>query len=168
MPIPAFVAAGTGANTANTGGTSLSVPLPAGIVADNILILTVETANEPLNTPAGWAFVGSGAVAQATGLATGLNNYWLRYTGSETAPTVSMTTGNHLVGRIAAFAGCVTSGSPINGTPATLADGTDVASTAHISGWTNASLASPAVTEFFDNWSTTGNGGGFGAAYGGL
>src|SRR5215216_425144 len=163
MPVPTFVAAGTGANTANTGGTSLSVPLPAGIAADHILILTVETANEPLNTPAGWAFVGSGAVAQATGLVTGLNNYWLRYTGSETAPTVSMTTGNHLVARIAAFSGCVTSGSPINGTPtavsipggtttaadclivAAVSTGADVASTAQISGWTNASLASPAV-----------------------
>jgi hypothetical protein len=194
VPIPTFVAAGTAANTATGGGTSITPGLPAGIAADDILVVAIEAANEPINATTGWTNIGSGTVAQATGLITGLTLRWHRYTGSAPSTTFTLTTGNHLVGRIAAFRGCVTAGSPINGTPAVLSDngtttafsipagttsvadclvvaavatGTDVTSLVHATGWTNASLASPAVTEFFDNWNATGNGGGFAAAYGG-
>ena len=195
MAIPTFVAAGTQAQTANAGGAGPVTPgLPAGIAANDILILMVEAANEPVNAISGWANVGSGAVVQATGLVTDLTVRWLRYTGSESAPAVSITGANHVIARIAAFRGCVTSGSPINGTPAVNADngtttafsipggtttavdclvvaalstGTDVTSTAMASGWTSTTTFSPTLTEFFDNWHVTGNGGGFAAAYGG-
>jgi hypothetical protein len=194
MPIPTFVSVGTQAQTATGGGTSITPGAPAGSLADDIWVVAIEAANEPINATTGWTNIGSGTVAQATGLVTGLTLRWHRYTGSAPSTTFTLTTGNHLVGRIAAFRGCVTAGSPISGTPAVLSDngtttsfsipagstaaadclviaalatGTDVTSLVHASGWTNASLASPGVTEFFDNWHSTGNGGGFAAAYGG-
>jgi len=195
VPIPTFVAAGTVAATATAGGVGpVSPGIPAGTTTNDIMILYVETGNQAVTAISGWTLVGAGGVAQATGLVTMLTIMWKRAGASETAPGVSIAAGgDHIVSRIATFRGCVTSGSPINATNPTVqntasasvsiagvtttvadcmicaavATGQDVASTANISGWTNASLASPAITENMDNWDTTGNGGGFGAAYGG-
>jgi hypothetical protein len=116
-----WVAAGTlGASTAG-----VSVPLPAGIAAGDILLLFVTSANETtagvstgdIAAPSGWAMVtgtgsannGQGAAAGAT--STRLTVFWLRYTGVETAPTVA-DTGDHNVAVIHAFRGCVASGNP--------------------------------------------------------
>jgi hypothetical protein len=196
LPIPQVAAVGAQANTANAGGSgALSVPLPAGVVAGQILILVVEAANEPINAIAGWTNVGTGTVVQANGVITDLTIRWMRATGSDTAPSVQATPQNHLVARIMSVYGCVTTGSPISGTPAVLADngttaafsipggttanadclvvaalstGTDVTSTAMASGWTSTTtFADPSLTEQMDNWHVTGNGGGFALAVGG-
>lgn len=190
MPIPTVYAVGTA--TAVTTGAA-SVPPPAGTVANDILILLVEAANEPLNAITGYANIGTGTVVQATGLVTSLSARWKRSAGSEGNVSVSSTPQNHLMCRIIGVRGCVTAGSPINvvntgvdnatgtafsipGATTTVADclviaalstGTDVASTTKVSGWTNASLAAPSITEQVDNWTTNGNGGGIGAAAGG-
>jgi len=197
VPIPTFVAAGTAANTPtpNGGVGPINPGIPAGTTTDDIMILYVETGNQSVTAIAGWTLVGAGGVAQATGLVTMLTIMWRRATsGSETAPNVSIAAGgDHIIARIATFRGCVTSGSPINATNptvqntasasvsiagvtttvadcmvcASVATGQDVASTTNISGWANASLANPSIIENADNWTTSGNGGGFGVAYGG-
>jgi hypothetical protein len=193
VTIPSVAAVGAQAQTANAGSTSaLSVPLPAGVTAGQILLLFVESDVQPINAIAGYTNVGVGTVVQATGLATSLTIRWHLATGSDTAPSVQAAgTQNHLVARIMSVDGC--NAAPINGTPATFSDnttvtsvsipggvttvadclivaafstGTDVTSTSMVSGWTNASLSS--VTEQMDNWHVTGNAGGFGVAVGGL
>lgn len=196
MGIPIFVAAGTQAQTANGGGTGPVTPgIPAGATTDDILVLYIETANEPVSATSGYADIGVGTVAQANGLVTALTIRWKRAGGSESAPSVSIAAGNHVIARLVAFRGCVTTGNPYESvqvstdnttvTTATIqsaaagtlgpdrmicaavATGTDVTSTTMAGTWTNASLASPGITESLDNWHVTGNGGGFASAYGG-
>lgn len=187
MALPTVYAVGTA--TSAVGGAA-SVPPPAGTVADDILILLVEAANEPLNTITGYTRIGSGAVIQATGLVTDLSAFWKRSAGSEANVSVSSTPQNHLMCRIIGVRGCVTSGSPVNvvntgldnttGTAfsipgatttqpdclviAALSTGTDVNSTTMATGYTNASLGS--ITERVDNWTSSGNGGGIAACSG--
>lgn len=196
MPIPSYVAAGTQAQTGTTGGVGPVTPgIPAGTTTDDIMVLYAETSNQAVTAIAGWTLVGTGGVAQATGAVTMLTIMWRRATsGSETAPGVSIAAGgNHIVSRIATFRDCVTSGSPINATNPTVqntsstavsiagvtttvadcmicaavATGTDATSTTMVGSWANATWASPSIVENMDNWHVTGDGGGFGAAYGG-
>lgn len=189
--MPTIVAVGAVAS----GTTSAISPgLPSGWAADDIHLLFIEAANEPLNTISGFTRIGSGAVVQATGLVTDLSAFWRRAVAGDTAPSITSTPQNHLIARIIGVRGCVTSGSPINivntgvdnttgttfsipGTLATTAGnclvfaalsvGTDVNSTTMTTGWTNASLADPSITEDLDNWVTSGNGGGIAVAHGG-
>jgi hypothetical protein len=179
--MPIFVAAGTVA----TGTTSASPALPAGWALNDILVLGVETGNQTVNAITGYSNVGTGIVQSATGAVTALTVRWKRATGSESAPSVGVTSGDHIVARLMAIRGCVTTGTPFD-TPATgtdtatgtgfsipggttlgidrlivaaIAVGTDTA-TAQVTGTpTNASLAGIAVR--INNWSATGNGGGF-------
>ena len=195
MPMPTVYALGAVAQ----GTTAAIAPaIPAGTVANDILICVCETGQQPVTTPAGWALVGGAAVVQASGLVTDLTIFWKRAVGGDTAPSLITTPSpmNHIIARIIGVRGCVTSGSPINGTPVTslantaatavsitggtttaadclifacVSTGVDVTTnlTAQIGSWANASLASPATTEQLDNWTSNGNGGGFGVATGG-
>jgi hypothetical protein len=194
MSLPTVYAIGAVAE----GTTAAITPaIPAGTVGNDILICVCETGQQPITTPSGWAIVGGAAVVQATGLVTDLTVYWKRAVGGDTSPSLLVTTGpqDHIVARIIGVRGCITSGSPINGTPvsslantaatavsitggtttavnclvfAIVSTGLDPAasSTVQISGWTNASLGS--LTEQADNWTANGNGGGFGVATGTL
>jgi hypothetical protein len=181
MAIPSIVA--VGAVSAVTSG-ACTPGIPAGNAADDILLLFVEAANEPLNAITNFTRIGSGAVIQATGLVTDLSAFWARAVGGDTAPSITSSPQNHLIARIVGVRGCVTSGSPVNvvntgldnttgtafsipGATTTAADclvfaalstGTDVTSTTMATGWTNASLAS--IAEQVDNWNLAGNGGG--------
>jgi len=114
--VPTFVAAG-----AVTSGTSTITPArPAGIVAGDILLLFVETANQACsitNQNGGtWAAVASSP--QGTGTAGGtsatrLTVFWSRYNGTQGAPTVS-DSGNHTAGRMIAIRNAAASGDPWN------------------------------------------------------
>lgn len=186
MPMPTVVSVGAVAS----GAAAITPALPAGQAAGDILLLPVETENQVVTPPAGYAIATSGQVIVSTGTVTRLTVLWKRATGTEAAPTIA-DPGDHAVGRMIAIRGCVTTGNPWNAAPVgatetvsdtsvscpaittTAADclvvnvfstGTDVASTAHVSGWANASLA--AVTERMDNWVTSGLGGGLGMATG--
>lgn len=186
MPMPTVVAVGT-----VTSGTAAITPaLPTGWAANDIILLPVETENQVVTPPTGWAIATSGQVIVSTGTITRLTVLWRRAVAGMTAPTVT-DPGDHAVGRTIAIRGCVTVGNPWNITASateTLSDtsvscpgltttapdclivnvfstGTDVASTTHVSGWTNASLTS--VTERMDNWVSAGLGGGIGMATGG-
>lgn len=185
MPMPTVVAVGTVAN-----GTASVVPaLPAGWAADDIFVMPTESENQSIFTPTGWGLAAGGAVIVSTGVVTRLTVFWRRAVAGDTDPTV-VDPGDHVVARIIAVRGCVTTGNPWNvsatatelvadtsvsvpGATTTAPDclvlaivstGTDVASTAHASGWANASLGS--VTEQMDNWVADGLGGGFAMASG--
>ena len=138
MPLPTVYAVGV-ANSNTTGAITLA--LPAGTVANDILIAILETGQQPVATPAGWALVGNAAVVQATGLVTDLTVFWKRAVGGDAAPSFATTPQpqDHIVGRIVGVRGCVTTGSPINGTPATGLDNVATATAFSIPGGTTTS-----------------------------
>lgn len=190
MALPTIVAVGAVSSVVSGACTP---GVHAGNLADDGQVLFVEAANEPLNAITGFTRIGSGAVVQATGLVTDLSAFIKRSVGGDTAPSITSTPQNHLTGRIVGVRGLDWTASPVNvvnvgvdngtgtafsipGGTTTVADclifaalstGTDVASTTKVSGWTNASLANPSITEQIDNWTTSGNGGGIGVAAGG-
>ena len=109
-----FVAAGTVAS----GTGAITPALPAGLQANDILLLFVETANQTssiTNQNGGtWTQVtgspqGTGTAAATT--ATRLTAFWSRYNGTQGAPTVS-DSGDHQLGRIVAIRGATTAGDP--------------------------------------------------------
>ena len=104
-----FVAAGTFAS-AGSGGVSLSISpgIPAGIANNDILVLMVA-----------WGIAGSNYTGTPTGYtALTAGNYmrffWKRTTGTESAPTITMSGNAALAARIFAYRGCTTSGSPVD------------------------------------------------------
>ncbi len=111
---PTFVAAGA----VSSGTGAITPALPAGIAANDILLLFLETANEAIsisNQNGGtWTAVTSSP--QGTGTAgstsaTRLTAFWSRYNGTQGAPTAS-DSGNHQLGRIIAIRGAAASGNP--------------------------------------------------------
>ncbi|MGQ0510092.1 MAG: DUF6701 domain-containing protein [Betaproteobacteria bacterium] len=111
---PTFVAAG--AVAAGTG--AIAPALPAGLAANDILLLFLETSNQAItiaNQNGGvWAAVLNSP--QSTGTAAGadgarLTVFWSRYNGVQGAPTTS-DSGNHQLGRIIAVRGVITTGDP--------------------------------------------------------
>ena len=176
-----------GAAASGTG--NISPPLPSGWQPDDIFLLYIETNNEAVTPPAGWAHVTGSPVAQAGGNPTRLTVLWRRAVAGDTAPTIT-DPGDHCVGRIVAVSGCVKTGNPWDVTAtaaeavadtsvdipgatttvdgclvlAAVATGEDLADTARISGWTNANLQT--ITEQIDTWVADGGGGGFGVASG--
>jgi hypothetical protein len=178
MPPPTVVAVGT------VDSSSPWAPaFPAGIVVNDILLWIGESVGgENFTLPAGWAHIDSvSPVVQ--GVNTQLTVWWRRYDGTGSAPSVTGPT-NHGVTRQIAIRGCPLSGNPWNnvtpGTEATsdvsvlypgtttsiadclvleiLACSADVASTAALSGHTNANYTS--IAEHIDNFVIAGNGGG--------
>jgi len=111
---PTFVAAGSVAS----GTGAITPALPAGLQANDILLLFLETANQAIsisnqnggtwaqvtNSPQGYGTAGASN-------ATRLTVSWSRYNGTQGAPTTS-DSGNHQLGRIIAIRGATTSGNP--------------------------------------------------------
>lgn len=184
MLAPSFVAAG-----AHATGIGAVVPaLPTGWQPQDVGIMLVENQDATgIGAVTNWTVVTSQFAS--TGTATRLTALWRRFDAAETAPTVP-DPGDHCLAVILGFRDCVSSGNPVNvfgGATELVADttvsiagaittvpntmvvsavstGTDVASTAHASAWTNASLAG--LTERVDIWVIDGLGGGIGAATG--
>jgi len=92
--------------------------MPADEVANDILILVVETENDPiaLTTPNGFVEVTNSPQSAGTldtNPANRIGVYWKRAVGSDSAPVVTANT-NHTTCRIHAFVGVKTSGNPWN------------------------------------------------------
>jgi len=180
--LPTFVNAGAIAE----GVGNVAPPIPSRTRVNDILLLFVESANEAVSTPAGWAIVTDSPQGTGTGggtTATRLSVFWKRATATETAPTVT-DPGDHAIAQILAFRGCIATGDPWNVTSGDVAasastsvsipgdtttldnclvvlavsNATDTA-TAQTSGYTNTDLVN--LTERTDRNSTQGNGGGF-------
>ncbi len=188
---PTYVAAG-----AIASGTGAITPaLPSGIATNDILLLSLETANQAITipTPNGgtWTQVTNSPQNVGSGTtATSLTIFWSRYNGTQGAPTTS-DSGDHQQGRIIAIRGASTVGDPTDGT----AGGTDATAntTGSIPGCTTTfandlvvtaiatSLPDASGTANFSGWTnanlssltertdntvTAGNGGGLGVATG--
>lgn len=188
MALPTFVNVGTSQSAA----TAITPGMPASVLANDILLLFIETADQAITVSGGtetWTEV-TGSPVSVAGL-TRLTVFWAR--ASQDAPTSPTTSdsGDHQTGRIMAVRGCVTSGNPwdvtstgteavsdtsgsITGLTTTVQDCLVVAAmavdaptangTTNFSAWANTDLAN--VTERIDNTSNQGNGGGIGAATG--
>jgi hypothetical protein len=111
VSVPTFF----GQSTAPSNSDATTADWPAGHQADDIGILYVEQANEPVSTPAGWTAIeapGTGTAGAAA--STGLQMFWKRAaSGAESGVTVA-NPGDHRRARVLVFRGCETSGSPIN------------------------------------------------------
>lgn len=186
--LPRFVSAGTDAG----GLGAVTAGIPTDSRPGDILLLFVQSENEPGSAPAGWAAVGDSP--QGTGTAknaasTALEVYWKRATESEADVSVA-DRGDHTYAVILAFRGCIESGDPwevtsggvqavaaanmtIGGDTTTVDNCLVVIAAAHdidlatpqFSGWTNSDLSN--VTECFDGSTASADGGGIGVAAGG-
>lgn len=182
MALPTFVAKGTFAS----GIGDVTPGLPAGIAANDLLLLAVESAKQAAAAPSGWTECPSSPQENSGGSAGGSNAvritaFYRIATGSDTDPTVA-DTGDHTTALIVAYRGVNTS-SPFNtsagagyaasttitapGVTTTVADcmivhligsDRDSNSTTSMSGWTNAALAN--VTERHEQTVNAGFGGG--------
>jgi hypothetical protein len=176
--------------TAASGTGAITPGVPAGTTAEDVLVLFVETSNEAVPAVSGYAEVLGSPVSVTTGTVTRLTVRWHRATGDESGTVSVGDPGDHAIARIVGVRGCIATADPWNVTAAAtelvadtsascptvtttvanclvlaaVATGTDVASTAHASSWTNANLAS--VTERCDDWTSSGTGGGFAVASG--
>lgn len=191
MAIPTVYAVGTA-----SGSTGAPTPTyPAGTVANDVVVIFIESGNEPVPAMTDWFDVGVGVVNQPSGVVTALTVRWRRAAGALSGNITVPDSGNHTAAQAVGFRGCVTTVTPyeaaqigldnaagtgvsIPGSTTTTVDtlvvaafatGTDVISTAMVSGWANADLTS--VTERCDFWTDQGTGalggGGFGVATGG-
>ncbi len=104
---------------AGTGNITPSLPS----YADNdILLLFVQSGNETVTAPSGgWTAapdspqgIGTPGAAGASGISV----FWLRASGTVSAPTVT-DPGDHVAGFIASIAGCIDTGSPFAGSAGT-------------------------------------------------
>jgi hypothetical protein len=190
MPMPSVYAVGAGVGST---GAALAMPIPAGTTTDDIVVMLHEM-DPVLNAAAlgavtGYAEVNLSPSSQTSGLPTRLTVRWHRATGPESGTVATPAVTNHQSARLIGIRGCVTVGNPWNQTAASVSassasvsidglttsaidclilaavtTGRDIASTAQVTGWANASLAN--VTEQVDNWVSSGTGGGIGAATG--
>jgi len=188
MTAPTFVAAGTFAS-----GTGAITPgLPAGLADDDLLIAIFETANQAI-TLSGWTELASSPQGTGTAGAVGavrLTAFYKFYTTGDTAPT-SSDSGNHQAGSILAFRGVDTT-TPIEDTAGSTVAASNTQALPTVTstsadalvlylvandrdlGTTNTQFrsdqwlspnADAAGTEIADDFSTSGVGGGVGAAY---
>lgn len=112
MAAPTFLGQGAIASGVGAG----SVAWPAGHQADDIGVLMVETANESVATPSGWTLLGNtgtGTAGAAGSVAIWV--FWKRATSAAEANASFADPGDHFRGRMMAFRGCETSGSPFEG-----------------------------------------------------
>jgi hypothetical protein len=187
MAAPTLVAVGPLAFSIS----STSVNLPSGILNDDLLLMVIESANEPAAAPGIWLDVPSSPQGTGTAGATDATRIKVLYRWYDgTTPDTTITdVGNHFIAQIFALRG-VNKNSPFNAsagsvktTASTSATYPSVTTTeadclvllmeAHalpdsnsndVSGYTNAALSS--ITEITDVNKNTGNGGGFSVASG--
>jgi hypothetical protein len=180
--MPTFVSAGFSAS----GTGNITPGLPPGIQAGDVLLLFVQSGNQTVSTPSGWSVMadspqGTGTPGGATACA--ISVFWKRAAVVEAAPTVT-DPGDHALGQILAFRGCISSGNPWDVTSGDVlasqstsvsipGDTTTVANclvvlvvanqtdtvTPQTSGYANANLAN--LTERTDVNTTAGTGAGF-------
>lgn len=113
-----FVNKGTFAS----GTTSCSPGIPASLAAGDLMLLFVETANQAVTQPSGWTEVTSSPIGTGTAAAIGavrLTVYYRFWQSGDSAPSVAVTSGNHVTAIIAGYSG-VSASTPFDGvTPVT-------------------------------------------------
>lgn len=127
-PPPSFRSSGT----TTSGVGAITPPYPTDVAEDDICILFGHSGNEAMTLSDAQGFVE--AVAQTgTGVAaaagsTRFSIWWKRYNAAETTAPTMADSGDHTLGKIFAFPGCVRIGSPFDviGTADTAASDTAV------------------------------------------
>ena len=110
------------AGTVDISGGTQSPGLPSGWAEDDIFILHIEAEYEDENADGQGDFGGTLIGSVTSGGSIGPNDktrntlYWKRAGVSESAPVID-DPGNHGTSVITAWRGCITSGSPLSGTP---------------------------------------------------
>lgn len=171
--------------TFDSGTTSCIPVLPAGTVANDILVMFIETLDSETPTVSGWTQAPNSPQSNATD-ATKLSVYYKRAAGGDATTTGGTT--DHVSAVILGFSGIQITGSPWDvtaGSVDTTSNGSisipgatttrdncdiivalgmtrDAANTANFSGWTNSDLTG--LTEQYDRTIATGTGGGIGIA----
>jgi hypothetical protein len=90
----------------------LTPALPTGLAVDDILVMVGESANQAMtiSNSAGGTWTQVTGSPQGTGTAGGVSSagvqvWWSRYNGTQTAPTIAGTNGDHRAARIYAYRG---------------------------------------------------------------
>jgi hypothetical protein len=106
-----YVAAGAG----NSGTGSFSVAVPSGIEAGDLLLILVQTANQPVAVPSGWDNVPSSPrqVGTAGGTAATALQVFYKFAGSSESSVTISDGGNHQIARMVAYRG-VREATPFN------------------------------------------------------
>jgi len=176
-----------------SGAGAITPTLPAGLADDDLLIAIFETANQAI-TLSGWTEITDSPQGTGTAGAAGavrLTSFYKFYTTGDGNPT-SSDSGNHQIGRIFAFrgvdtsapfedtAGATAAASNIQNLPDVttvtagamavylVADDRDLATSGtqfRDTEWLSPNVDSGACTEICDEFTSTGVGGGIGAAY---
>jgi hypothetical protein len=175
-----------GAFASGTG--ALTVAVPTGYAAGDLLLMVCESANQTFTTPTGWTALSTAGTGTAgTAGAVRIACFWKIAGASEASVTVA-DTGDHTTAIMFLFKGNNLTNPIIQATSTTAAANTavtfpaltvskagtmivyalasdrDSASTANFNTWANSQLVS--VTEAHDQTHTSGFGGGVGMAYG--
>lgn len=186
MALPTFQAAGT-----LVGSTGTISPAWPTHDVDDVALLFLETANQiptALTTDEGFSLIGTlsygGGTSGSGATASALDVYWCRATSAAMSAPLVADPGNHVIGQIATFRGCITTGDPwdvvagdasgsastsvtIPGVTTTVADclvvlacsWADDSASGFLASLTNASLAN--ITSRVNAGNVSGNGGGF-------
>jgi hypothetical protein len=182
VAIPTFV--GHGTKTGNSGAGGVTLGMPAGIQANDILLLHLETEGEdtspPVSIPAAWTHIATARSGSDGGSGrTEASVYWHRYDGVTPPSGVIPDQGDHVMGTVTAWRGCNPTGTPINSFqtsfeatadqtveavgPVTTVNGCIVISTStvgddcSVTTWTNPNVAN--LTERFEDWHTNASDG---------
>jgi hypothetical protein len=123
VPMPTVYAVGAAVNST---GTALAVPIPAGTVANDVLLMFHEM-DPALNAAVLGAVTGYTDVINspqsqpAATLPTRLTVRWHRATGAESGTVATPVVTNHQIAQIVGIRGAVTSGNPWNVTSGSIA-----------------------------------------------
>lgn len=89
------------------GFTSVTIPIPSGLIADDIILIFIETTNgSTVATPSGYTLAGTGT----DGSSTQIHVFWKRATGSESGFT--QTNSDHQSASVILVRGAAKSGTP--------------------------------------------------------
>ena len=110
---PVYRASGT----FTAGGAAITPPYPAGMVANDVCLLAVESENQAISLTTANGFVEvptwspQFAGTAATNPGSRLALFWKRTVGGDAAPVVA-DSGDHTTGQIHCFSSVITSGNP--------------------------------------------------------
>lgn len=135
MGIPAFGAAGSPLTYASRSG-SAPIPVPSGVAADDIIILQLYMEGTmAVMPPTDFTAIPGSPIIVASGSSIHRQHVmWKRATGADSGTYSPTWSGSSFsIGVATRFTGCVTSGSPLDGTPSTASRTTNGTTTPAVS-----------------------------------
>ena len=113
---PAVAAPAYRGSSSATGVNTLTIPIPAGTTAGEVMVAQVMNRNlGSLSTPAGWTLIRR----DTSGVEVQVALFWRVATSSETAPTFTLSVPMQMAGGIVSYSGADTS-NPVDAHDATV------------------------------------------------